>query len=785
MAAEYIDRFDNPAAKLPGASAAGALVTPQASPQATPQFIDRFDQPATPQADPMRFGTAMPELQVPSAEIGVPRQPAWPPSQELRQQPPDSVSYNPTDPGADNFGGDAGFLTTMKASLVPETSPENMRKQFRIYSRDMGIPEDRFFLDNEGNPAWIDLKGNKHLVVPTVGGGDWKQPLDMARRVGAAVGDNVGASVAPVVGGGASMVAGPLAGAATAGAADLGRQALGNYFAGSPLDDLDYGNAAWQAAGVGTAELAGQVGASVATRLTQKNPYNLRDGEIRELQQQMPLVRNRANTATQLNMQTTPYDLAGTEALRRLEQTVSKQPGWAGDIMKAYYDQRSDFNFPNAVGNLFGRISKEGVPAVGLDKLKRGAENTLAHIRDQQVNQGVRGGWGEAIASGVKPDIRPAVAEIQARLPHASGPVKAELERILKDLHDPVRDGGHIGAGSLITDFEKLHNIRLDLEGSLEGLRRTLPPSQRGRMTEVLEPIYAKFNAALEAAHPNYAAGTEAYSQAGNAAADLRDGVLTLLSRDPEVGGKLSDVLFNADAETVKRARQLFIAAGQGDAWDAGTRAFLENNLLSSRGPNVAGGFSSKSAPFDSHRIAIDEALPDEALHLTRDVLDIGRNMGRVRHPANRAEVENVRLEEDRVGRGAVSQAVRAALSPFRFTKELGDDIVSRAFNANAAEMALKLTGHQTPKPPGLLRRMAGVAPRAVPPQGTPQVLENLEATTLSPFGGWQRHLLERAIANGGGMNAVAYGRASGLLGQQDPTEPTAEDLRRGLLNMR
>lgn len=781
MADKFVDPFDTAPKASPTAS---PTVSPTVSPTQAGAFVDPFDALPMPARDPLQTGSAMPQLR-PPVPPGTPREPTWPVGSprggygtSLRQQPPGTVSFDPAEPGADNFGGEASVAGTIKASMVPETSEENTRKQFRIYSRDMGIPENRFFIDNEGNPRWVDMKGNTHLVVPTVGGGDWKQPVDMARRIGAQVGDNVGASLAPLMGGAASAVAGPLAGAAVAGATDLGRQAVGNYLAGEeqPFSNLDYGNAAWQAAGVGAAELAGQVGTALITRATQRNPYNLRDGEIRQLQQQMPQVRNRAGSANQLGLQTTPYDLAEIEALRRLETTVAKQEGWAGDIMKAYYDQRSDFNFPNAVGNLFSRISKEGTPAVGFDRLQRGADRTLAHIRDQQVNQGVRGGWGDAIASGVRPDIRPAVAEIQARLPHTSGPVRKELERILGDLKD-----GQI----LTSDFEKLHNIRLDLEGTLDGYRRTLPVGERGRMTEVLDPIFAKFNEALEAANPKYAAGSQAYQEAGKAAAELRDGLLTLLSKDPEINTKLGSTLFNADPETVKRARQLFIAAGEGDAWNAGTRAFLQEGLRTSKGANVGGNFSAKAAPFDAHRVALDEALPEEAVHLTRDVLDIGRAQGKVKHPPNRGEVENSRLEENRVGRGTVGQVVRAALSPFRFTKELGDDIVSRAFNQNAANMALKVTGQEVPKPPGLLRRITGVAPRAVPPQGTPQVLANLEATTRSPFGGWQRHLLERAIANGLGGGSIAYGRATGLLGQPDPTEPTAEDLiRSGLLGV-
>lgn len=769
MATEFIDRFDLAPSRLPAVTAEQAppvQAPPQASPQATPQFIDRFDQPSQagaavvlPPRNPLETAQA-PPLVIPPPR----REPAWPPSIDRPLGPRGSVPLNRNDPAGDAFGGHADFLTTLKASMVPETDDANIRKKFRILSEGMGIPEDRFFMDDAGNIRWADVNGQSHLVAPTIGGGSVGSPqasLDLLGRVGNQMGANLGASIGPTVGGLAGMVTGPLGAAAVAGAVDAGRQVVGNMIAGenNPTENLSYSNMAWQALGTGAVELAGQIGSALITRFLQPgNPYNLRDGEIKQLQGMMDKARSRAGTADKLGMHATPYDLTDLEFLRRLEQTVSKQPGYAGDIMKAYYDQRADFNFPNAVGRLFERISPQGTPIVGLDKLRRGAEETVAHLRNSQVSTGTRGGWGDAIASGARPDVRAAVAEMEDRIRHSSGPVREHLQRLLADLKD---------GPTLVTDFEKLHNVRLDMEATLDGYRRSLPVEQRGRLTEVLGPIFTKFSAALEGAHPSYAAGTRAYIEAGRAAETVRDGVLTLLAQDPGIAGNLGKTLFKADAGAVEEARKLFIAAGQGEAWDAGTRAVLQDSL--SAGRNVSGNFAKQVAPFDANRRALGAALPEPVRADMGNVLDIGRAQGRVVHPANRAEVESVRLEDRQMGGAPLSETVRAALSPFRFMRDLGDELVHRAYNSNAVDMAHRLTGDVVP----IGSPFSGAG------GGTRDVLRNLEETTRHPFQGWQRHLFERAV-NLGGTAATR-----GLLSQPDPTEPTAEDLQRGLLNMR
>jgi hypothetical protein len=777
---EYRDRFDEPEGTIPRQPSDRPRPTDGAAGAPSMAFIDRFDQPqqagSLVQLPPAMPGSGVPDLR--PAPVIAPRNPAWPAGSKLgdgtfvQQQQPGTVGYDIDDPNADNFGGDAGVMTTLKASLVPETSPENIQKKLRIYARDMGVPENRFFIDNQGNAAWIDMKGSKHLVVPTVGGGNWADGHDMLRRVGAQTGNAVGSMIAPTVGSAAAPLIGPVGAAAVAGGADALRQIAGNWVAGEdkPWQDLSYSNMAWQAAGSGAVELGSQMtGALIARFLQPGNPYNLRAEEIARLRAIMPQVRGRAGTATDLDLHATPYDLTDLEFLRRLETTVARQPGAAGDIMKQYYDQRADFNFPNGVATLFKRISPEGTPLVGLDKLQRGAEETIGHLRNQQVSQGTQGGWGTAIASGARPDVRQVVAEIQNKIGHTSGPVKQELQRILGELKDGT---------TLVTDFERLHSIRLDLESTLDGFRRTLPPAERGRMTEVLDPIFAKFNGALDAAHPAYAQGTRAYSQAGQQVAEVRDGILTLLSQNPTLAGNMGKTLFQADPDAVTRARQLFISAGQGDAWEAGTRAVLQGNVTGGAGRNVSGSFAAKTAPHDANRQALAAALPDGVQTDMANVLDLGRAQGRVAHPPNRAEVENLRLEQP--GSAPISETARAVLAPFRFMRDMGDEFVQRSYNRNAVEMAMDLTGQRGPKPSmGPSSLMFWRQPPRPAPNGTPStaaVLQNLENTAASPFTGWQRQLFERSLST---LGAAA---TRGLLDDPDPTLPTAPDLRRGLL---
>jgi hypothetical protein len=747
MGADRItDPFDDPSFR-PGASALPQM--PQQMPQQQQdtgiRIIDPFDNPnfrpgqlpALPPGSGRGDGTS---LTMPGANV---------------------IPYDPNDPDRDKVGGSAGVLTTLKAGMVPETDLENQQKRIKIFSQGMGIPESRFFYDNDGNALYVGDDGQVHMAVPTIRGGTVKQPVDLARRVGGQVGINVGPTLPAVAGGAAAMVGGPLLGAAVGGATDAVRQVAGNYFAGAPLDDIRYGNSAWQAAGVGAGEVAGQVGSALVQRARNPiNPYNLRDGEIRQLIEALPQARERARVLQEHGMQATPYDLTDLDFLQRLEVTVNKQPGPVGDYMRRYYDQRSEMSFPNGVAQLFKRISPEGTPLVGWDKLQQGAQNTIAFLQNNATRAGNAGGWQEAIGSGARPDVRQVVADIRARIGHTSGVTREQLEKLLGELYTPTR-GGQPGTGTLVTDFEKLHNVRLDLEGTLDGLRTTLPPSERGRLSEVLDPIYNDLNAALETAHASYGKGTLEYQLQQSHVAELRNGILTLMSKDPRVHEKLGDALFNSNAETVDRARQLFAQAGQINNWRAGTRAFLEDALRASKGDRTSSTFANKVAPLSPQWESLRAALPEAEQNNMAQILNTARAQGRVPHPRAKVSEEPVRLEEQQIGTTPLRSTIRAAISPFRWVKELGDEMVNRPFSWKASDMAQKLTS------------------------GTDNVLANLEATAQEPFGGWQRHLLEQALA-AGTQGAIGQGRATGLLDDTQETKPTDPRLRRipGLLSI-
>jgi hypothetical protein len=528
MGVEFRDVFDTPSPTTAGAK-------PGAVDALTQGFRDVFDSPRITQP-PIEGGGDGSTVGMPGDHV---------------------IPYDLNAPQIDDLSTSARPGTVLKASMVPETDLNNQKKRIRIIAQDMGIPESRFFYQR-GDIKYIDDTGKIHAAVPTIGGGSLTNPADMLGRVGAQAGYNAGPLAAAVTGGAAATVGGPAVGAAVAGVTDLGRQALGNYFADAPIDDLSYSNAGWQALGVGAGEMLGQIGSSVAGwAMGGKRFYNLRDGEVRQLQQVMKTARDRAQVAQDLGLHTTPYDLTDLPFFKRLETTVSKQGGTAGDIMQDYYLQRSEVNFPGGIAKLLDRISPEGTPSVGWDKLKQGAENTIAFLRNNQTRAGNAAGWGEAIGSGARPDVRSVVAEIRNRIGHTSGVAQEQLEKLLGELYTPAR-GGAPGTGALVTDYEKLHNIRLDLEGTLDGLRTTLPPSERGRLSEVLDPIYEGLNTALETAHPAYARGTTEYQLRGAQAAQLRNGVLTLASKQPGIQEKLGGMIFNSDAKTITEARQMF-----------------------------------------------------------------------------------------------------------------------------------------------------------------------------------------------------------------------------------
>lgn len=761
MANELIDPFDSAAP-----AAASAPPPPPSS-----QIIDPFD--------------TMENLTPASSAVinALPRRPTDPNRLVLTQQPPGTVPFDPTAGSQDQVGGGSAPVTSvLKASMVPATSAENMQKKIKIFSRDMNIPESRFFVDKEGEINWVDFSGASHRVVPSVEAGSWKDPLDLTQRFGARVGNEFGPMLPAAVGGTVSMVAGPAAGAAAAAATDAGRQYVGNWLAGenSPGSNLDYGNMGWQALGTGVAEVGTQVGSALVGRALNRNPYNLPEGEIRMLQGALPTAKARAEALEKHGIWATPYELTDLPFLKRLETTTSKRAG-GKEIMENFYDLRSERNFPAGIQNLLKKISPEGVPDVGLQRLQNGAENTLQYLKNNQVNAGLANGWGEAIASGARVDARPVIAEINKILPHVNGEIQGQLNKLLNNLYDTAR-GGAPGTGSLVTDFEKIHNIRLDLEATLKKIEGG-PAEEAGRMTTYLKPVQTKLQGALETAHPAYKKGNAAFELSGRDQQELRDGIITLLSQDPKVNAAAGRTLFDADPKVVAKARELFELAGQGEHWAAGTRAFLENALRSSAKGNTGANFAQKVAPFETHVDALKTALPPGEGETVGHIIDAAKASGRVPHPTKRAEVENVRLDQTMIPGSTLGETIKLGANPFGWTRELGNNIVVRAMDDRAVTMAENLTGRNY-GPYNLADRLAGrkmPAPRyrvdgtdQFAPS-TAQVLRNLEDTTAT-FGGWQRHAFERALA-GGISGTAAKMREEGLLGREDATEPTAEDL--------
>jgi len=588
---------------------------------------------------------------------------------------PGTVAYDPQ--SGDQFGGHASNMALAKASLIPLTSQENLSKRIMIYAQDLGVPPDRFFLGPDGQFKYVDRSGQVFAVAPTIGGGNLTQaPLDMARRVMTQGANNAGPLGTMAVAGAAGMVTGPenygptamiMAGAGGA-LGDLAAQAAGNEFAAqsgyrpsvaptSGQSDINWGhvlgsgleNAGYEAFARITPALLHMMG----PRLFGGNPFRLTGVMAQDLARILEddlknggTILKRAQVAQELGLPLTPADLLQVtrgvggnssdmfamrtrlyNVLAQKENTLATLGGKRGakaeQLMREYYVHRARDLFPNAVGKVVDRISPVDSPTLGFEMFKHAADNLLVGLERSRLQAGHQAGWGSLFTSPVMANPVPVIREVEQRLEHAAGPIRKELEAIRGEL----TTSGHYTQGGTtvqrmdpVTDYQRLHQVRLGLERRIDELK--VPGSGSAEKTEILnelEGIRDTLRHQLNQ-HPLYRTGDMAFQQAGGAITDARNGVLQLLRRDPKIQERLGGPLADSGPTTIRAARELFEQAGLGAAWDAHVRAYLETHLRGAgQGYQVGLNFANGVASQPKLHAGLMEMVRDPK---TRDLLE-------------------------------------------------------------------------------------------------------------------------------------------------------------------
>jgi hypothetical protein len=417
----------------------------------------------------------------------------------LSNPAPGTVSYDPE--AGDVYGGHASATALALASLIPLTSNENLAKRVQIYAADLGVPMDRFFTDDQQNVKYVDMNGDVFSVSPSIEGGTWRAPFDLARRVvGTATSEagQIGTQVAGAIGGTmggwgpAAKLAGGMAGAAIGSAAfDIARQVSGNMAAqragyrppdgsgagrlGSEITNIDWLNVGGQALQNASFEgfartIPSLLNGVVPAGLFGANVFRLNRQEMADLAYILEYdaktsghILRRAQAMDELNIPMTPTDLlqvadglgmpAGyAEALGRLhksfdqlEVTLANRTGGAGagaaHWMQNYYRKRAHALFPQGVENLLNKISPAESTSIkeGFTRFQTAANDILAQLEQGPIHAGLAAGWDDLFKMRTLPaNTAPVRDYLKAELKGAAGEVEEQLRAVLNQLEAPA-----------------------------------------------------------------------------------------------------------------------------------------------------------------------------------------------------------------------------------------------------------------------------------------------------------------------------------------------------------
>lgn len=501
----------------------------------------------------------------------------------------------------------ASLATIAKASL-----PLDIQKRIKIFAQARGIPEADYGVDSEGNIGYVDPNGGGFkLEVPTLGAGSWlKNPYDQFMRLGAQAANVAGPLSSQVAGGGAA-VATPVpflkapAAAAIAGAVDLGRQALGNYFAGkSILDDLSLWNAGGQAALAGGGELAGAAGIAGYNRLFGRNTLRAAGHDVAALRNPQNLAQwqQLAQEARRRGITLTPGNLTNVRSLLAAERQIGRQPE-GQDALYDMYFARNTQQVPDAVRAEIAPLSPTSSPALGARQFQQGAADTLDALRAQRT-AAASPHYVAAFNSGVVPDIQPVLDSITNAMPATaqSSASRRVLDTAYHDLTETVtqRIGGRpVQVRRPITNYEQMHSAKEAIDNELDALeQRGFNQSEINKARAALTPIQQQLTRILRAAHPEYERGYQAFIANSPAVDQASQGLVGLAARDRQFYDAVPDLIAKGDTLSIAAARQSYEQAGQLPAWQAGVRTYLENALRDAQAvtqtgapANVAGKF--------------------------------------------------------------------------------------------------------------------------------------------------------------------------------------------------
>ena len=474
-------------------------------------------------------------------------------------------------------------------------------------------------------------------------------------------------------------------------ATNYARQKIGQAIGGQEIDPYQVGLAGLLS---GTAELAPVARQAFIERRLAKDIAQVNPNAIASLRAK----------AGKVGVDLTPAELTDMASLFAQQKVISNVPE-STKKMQDFYKKR-EAQVQSAVDDYLGNLSKVEDQYVAGNRGMQALEvqrNKLIEARSDAAGPIFAAAFEESVPVNTEPVLNQ-IDNMMATQP-PTGKAAGYLRRIRDLLQRPEIDvnGNPLNTMRAEDRLPNLQNAKFEIDamfkdeafGALDSqIQRRLANIQDNLLTQMGEN------------NPAYIAANRQFERLSQPLNEFDERITgsSLIKMAPDNLKNFANRIFqNPSPEVIKYAKKQIIAGGGEDAWNAVTRAFLEEQWTLAKKPSK----TQQGAKFDTGNTwqniiigdqkqmkAMQAALPREQFQALRDLADVLEAAGRVKKLGSDTAFNQLITEElmknppvTSITTG-VARATGAALQPLQYGKMIADWATRKDASANAANIA-------------------------------------------------------------------------------------------------
>ena len=483
-------------------------------------------------------------------------------------------------------------------------------------------------------------------------------------------------------------------GAVAAGSNAL-RQMLGKTIGGQEIDPYQIGLSGLLSGGAELAPVARQafIERRLAKDIAQVNPN---------------VIASLKSKAGKVGVDLTPAELTGMSSLFAQQKVISNVPE-STKTMQDFYKRREG-QVQNAVDDYLGSLSKVEDQYVAGNRGMQALEvqrNKLIEARSDAAGPI----FAAAFEESVPVNTQPVLDQIDNML--KTQPSTGTAAGYLRKIKDLIQRPDIDAEGNVLKTFKpedrlpNLQNAKFEIDSMFKEEKYTALDSQiQRRLAGIQENLLKQ----MGENNPAYTAANRQFERLSQPLNEFDERITgsSLIKMAPDNLKNFANRIFqNPSPEVIKYAKKQIIAGGGEEAWNAVTRAFLEEQWTLAKKPSK----SQQGAKLDTGNTwqnvimgdqkqmkAMQAALPPESFQALRDLAEVLEAAGRVKKLGSDTAFNQLITEELMKNPPAtsittgVARATGAALQPQNYGKLIADWAIRKDASANAANIANIIT---------------------------------------------------------------------------------------------